>query len=350
MNTDTDNTNLKKKWLYKDYSSINGLKNQCECLKTQLNSTGSVLRTSLKAESSWFSLILLINIKAVFFFDHFWIHLNDLKHGNFLMKKNHLCTFNLNALIKSISRSGSVSLFAQNLARLLDGVFIVIMFSLASSLNAVITIYSFSGLWLHLSAFCFVGYCSARHREAARIKVFSLFSTLVCINLVAHSKKPPSTTNLIPVFEIERGTWLNSSLLFLPLCSFFSDWMCFIYSCGGCGGREKKGGTRRSGREGTMAQVVMMKGVFHSLTLPVVPLFSCLRHLIKWAWIVDVTLSVSPPPRPPFFLVSHPHTLPCFPPSPSVLTLSSIYLQPQASIHPFTLSQCCSVTTDRRPD
>lgn len=57
------------------------------------------------------------------------------------MKKNHLCTFNLNALIKNISRSGSVSLFAQNLARLLDRVFIVIMFSLASSLNAVITIY-----------------------------------------------------------------------------------------------------------------------------------------------------------------------------------------------------------------
>lgn len=56
------------------------------------------------------------------------------------MKENHLCTFNLNALI-NVSRSGSVSLFAHHLARLLDGVFIVIMFSLASSLNALITIY-----------------------------------------------------------------------------------------------------------------------------------------------------------------------------------------------------------------
>lgn len=34
---------------------------------------------------------------------------------------------------------------------------------------------------------------------------------------------------------------------------------------------------------GSVAQVVMMKGVFHSFTLPVFPLFSCLRRLIKRA-------------------------------------------------------------------
>lgn len=38
--------------------------------------------------------------------------------------------------------------------------------------------------------------------------------------VLKHPSKPPPTTNLIPVFEIERGTRLNSSLLFSPSARF----------------------------------------------------------------------------------------------------------------------------------
>lgn len=147
------------------------------------------------------------------------------------------------------------------------------------------------------------------------------------------------TSMLIPVFEIERVIELLSFIFAPP--SLVSLWLNVFYLSvggfgegGGCwlvgwlvGEEEEEGG--RDEEEvtegGSVAQVVVMKGVFHSFTLPVFPLFSCLRRLIKRAWIVDVTLSVSPPPPPPpLFLVSHPHILPSSPPSLSILTLSSV--------------------------
>lgn len=126
--------------------------------------------------------------------------------------------------------------------------------------------------------------------------------------------------------------WLNVFYLFLQ----------------GVRKRKKEGGMSRRRQEGSAVQAVVMKGVFYSFTLPVCPVFSRLRRLIKRAWIVDVILSVSPPPPPPLFLVSHPHIPPSFPPSLSILTV--LYLPATAGIHlPFTLSQCCSVTSDKRP-
>lgn len=85
------------------------------------------------------------------------------------------------------------------------------------------------------------------------MKVSSVFSAMVCFNLEAHSSNLPSPNllNLIPVFEIERRTWLNCSLLFFPFRSFLSDWMCFIYSCEGVRKRRKKGGRHEEGFSGT---------------------------------------------------------------------------------------------------
>lgn len=162
---------------------------------------------------------------------------------------------------------------------------------------------------------------------------------------------------LICVFEIERETpvWLNSPLLFFPP-PLVSLWLNVFYLPlgglrGGWGRGRRREETRREatgGLCGTSRRDERGLSLFNS---PRLPLFSCLRHLIKQAWIVDVTLSVAPPPpAPPLFLVSHPHILPSLPPARSVSILSSIYLWPQASVHPFTRSQCCSVTADRRSE
>lgn len=166
---------------------------------------------------------------------------------------------------------------------------------------------------------------------------FFSFSALVRITPVAD---PPRSPHL----HADPGLWNRASdwtllFYFCPPFARFPLIECVLSIRGGfqrggwvlvgwlVGEEEEEGG--RGEEEvtegGSVAQVVMMKGVFHSFTLPVFPLFSCLRRLIKRAWIVDVTLSVSPPPPPPpLFLVSHPHILPSSPPSLSILTLSSV--------------------------
>lgn len=172
------------------------------------------------------------------------------------------------------------------------------------------------------------------------------FSALVRTDPVAHSPQSPHQTP-----QPDPGLWNIESdwtlLFYFSPPSLVSLWLNVFYlsvgvTVGGVWGK----GRRREGRggggggvKGSVAQVVVMKGVFHSFTLPVFPLFSCLRHLIKRAWIVDVTLSVSPPPPhplslpPPLFLVSHPHILPSFPPRPIYLD-SVLYLPATTGIRP----------------
>ncbi len=186
--------------------------------------------------------------------------------------------------------------------------------------------------------------------EAKTDESFLGFSTPACINAVALSPQSPhQPPNMIPVFEIKRGTlwWLNSSLLFFPSL-LVSLWLNVFYlSAGGCRGGWGKGRRREEamgGFCGTSHSDKRGLSLFYSPRLSSFQLFEAphqtglnsRRDTICLSFTTSTT-GISP---------THPSILPSHP----IYLHSSIYLLLLASVHPFTRSQCSSGTTDRRPE
>lgn len=150
-------------------------------------------------------------------------------------------------------------------------------------------------------------YCTSLS-EAEYMKVASVLATK-CASTQWHT---PLTAPAQPhprFWNRERNASVIEllSLIFPP--PLVSLWLNVFYlSVGGCRGGWGRG--RRGLGGGSVALVTVMKGLFHSFTLPVFPPFSCLRHLIKQAWIVDVTLSASPPPSHSLLSASPQNILP----------------------------------------
>lgn len=132
-----------------------------------------------------------------------------------------------------------------------------------------------------------------------------LFSTLVCSQTVL--KAPTNNQPDSRLWNRERNV-IELFFYFSPLHSFLCDWMCFIFQCGGRKGLRKRKEGVTGWQRVLQHELWWWKGSF-TLTPPVFPLFRWLRHLVSWAWMVTVTLSVSTPPSLPRLLPSHPHIL-----------------------------------------
>lgn len=141
-----------------------------------------------------------------------------------------------------------------------------------------------------------------------------------------------------------------------PLSARFPLIECVLSIRGGLlgeGEEEEGGGRGRGGFCGTSRRDERGLSLFYSTRLSSFQLFEA-SHQTGLNSRRD-TISLSSSTTTHHHLLSSPylaHTSfhPSFPPSLSISTLSSIYLRPPASVHPFTRSQCRSLTTDRRPE
>lgn len=127
--------------------------------------------------------------------------------------------------------------------------------------------------------------------------------------------------------------WLNSSLLFLPLCSFFSDWMCFIYSCGGCGGEGEEGRDeeeRTGGYYGTSRHDERGLSLFNSPRRSSFQLFEASHQMGLNSRRDTICLSSTPSSLLLGISPTHPSILPSLP----ICFDSVLYLPATTGIHP----------------